>query len=671
MESLKQSRSRERSKATKILNKLKALYQAPDADPDDLAYLIHLSEKQLATLEQVGEELEQFEIQDDSSHASELEEVIFKSKRLLKRLEQPDSSQTHGEKHGKLKLDINLPKYSGDLLAWPEFWELFEAAAHRNSRYSPVEKFVYLRGHLTGEAARAIQGLATTTENYKIAVEILKDRFGRDALRKETLMANLLHLEGVANADDLKSLRHLIDDITANVRALEALGISSDSYGELLLPVLKGKIPESRRLQWARSRIEVGGSGESEFSCFMKFLQNEMKIREESTQVPCMKPKQSNTEGPATPLKSATSTLSTQRIPVPLHQRQPDQPPWPHALGISPHTVPTVQTSTMESQPECERHSDLCDASHTTKSTDHGVIPQRSCYNVMTQPHSHLYQTPDEPRRHSYRFQSVKRTCAPDNDDRSAEEASAEGQELPKPLLNEAECRYQKSNLDEKPLEAHKAQLTETIGDSVIGHATFANAAPSPGEAKDEPHGGEHASGSEETHISEEQIIPDKPAYEDAGERSTDQGLKQPPPEQCSSPSDDSEVALVSDLGTPLEDDPSYASYLPHRGPHRNGKLQTSFESSRRMKGLSTSSESSISTKRPTWVTIRMKKTWMGRQSRNQSPVNQLRASMSSTKRWKRKRWKIPMRMLRRRHFCRAAGGPGRREQSGCHSHAR
>ena len=96
------------------------------------------------------------------------------------------------------------------------------------------------------------------------------------------------------------------------------------------------------------------------------------------------------------------------------------------------------------------------------------------------------------------------------------------------------------------------------------------------------PHSGEHALGSEETHISEEQIIPDKPAYEDAGQGSTDQGLKQPPPEQCGSLSDDSEIALVSDLGTPLEMTPHIASYLPHRGPHRNGKLQTSFESSRK-----------------------------------------------------------------------------------------
>ena len=200
------------------------------------------------------------------------------------------------------------------------------------------------------------------------------------------------------------------------------------------------------------------------------------------------------------------------------------------ALGISPYVVPFLQASTMESQPEC-------DGNQTTKSTEHGVLPQRGCFNIMSQPHSQLYQTPDESRRHSYRCQSVKGTCAPDNDGISAEEASAERQDLPKPILNETEGRYQKSNLDEIPLEAYEAQLTETIGNYVIEHATFANAGRSPGEAKDKPHGGEHASGSEKNQINEEQVIPDKPAYEDAGEGSTDQGLNQPQPERCSSPS--------------------------------------------------------------------------------------------------------------------------------------
>ena len=316
IEGLKQGRSRERSKATKCLTKLKAAYQATDADADELAYQIHLSEKQLQALEQVGEELEQFGVQDDSNHITELEETIFKSKRLLKRLEPSESPQPRVEMHSKFKLDINLPKFSGDLLAWPEFWELYEASVHRNGSYSPVEKFVFLRGHLSGEAARAIQGLATTAATYQIAIDLLKDRFGRDAVRKETLMANLLRLPGVTDADDLKALQRLIDDLNANVRALEALGTPSDNYGELLLPVLKGKIPEAWRLQWARSKSGSSGSQGSEFSNFLKFLNSEMEIREEATQTPCHKPKLNRSEVSATsPAKSATSTLSSQRVP--------------------------------------------------------------------------------------------------------------------------------------------------------------------------------------------------------------------------------------------------------------------------------------------------------------------------------------------------------------------
>ena len=140
---------------------------------------------------------------------------------------------------------------------------------------------------LTGDAVRAIQGLSTTETNYQIAVDILKDRFGNESIRKETLMANLLRLPAVTNADDMEALRRLIDDLTANVRALEALGTSPATYGELLLPVLKGKVvPEVWRLQWARSRGKENVS-KSEFTSFMKYLQEEMKIREEFTQVPC------------------------------------------------------------------------------------------------------------------------------------------------------------------------------------------------------------------------------------------------------------------------------------------------------------------------------------------------------------------------------------------------
>ena len=318
IEALKLSRTRERSKATKSLNKLKALYQASDANPDELAYLIHVNEKQLATLEQLEVELMRFEVHDDSSHISDLEEVIFKSKRLLERLEKKSVAQeSYTKVPRKFKLELNLPKYGGDLLSWPEFWELYTAAVHQNTSYSSIEKFVYLRGHLTGEAARSIQGLATTEENYQIAIDILKDRFGKESIRKEMLMANLLQLQEVTDANDLQSLQCLIDDLVANIRSLEALGTTSANYGELLLPILKSRIPESWRLQWVRFRRMACGSRESEFSLFVRYLQDEIRTRKEASQVSSI-PAEPSSAGifNTVLMRSATGPSSAERSPV-------------------------------------------------------------------------------------------------------------------------------------------------------------------------------------------------------------------------------------------------------------------------------------------------------------------------------------------------------------------
>ena len=88
------------------------------------------------------------------------------------------------------------------------------------------------------------------------AVEALKERFERDDVCRETLMKELLNMPSV-RSNDLKALRSLTDHITAHTRALNSLGVSSDSFSSLLLPIVKEKLPESWRVEWAR-RDPVG-----------------------------------------------------------------------------------------------------------------------------------------------------------------------------------------------------------------------------------------------------------------------------------------------------------------------------------------------------------------------------------------------------------------------------
>ena len=110
------------------------MYQASHADPDELAYLIHLNERQLAVLEQLQDELNRFEVRDDSNHISEMEEAIFKSKWLLERLDMSTvTPQDKTETHENLEVDLHLPQLNGDLSSWPEFWELYKAAIRQNT----------------------------------------------------------------------------------------------------------------------------------------------------------------------------------------------------------------------------------------------------------------------------------------------------------------------------------------------------------------------------------------------------------------------------------------------------------------------------------------------------------------------------------------------------------
>ena len=101
--------------------------------------------------------------------------------------------------------------FSGDKLRWTEFWDSFECAIHTNKKLSDIEKFNYLKSKVSGEAKSAILGLALSKENYKIAVEILKDRFGNTQEVIDLHYYKMINLQQAVNKTC--SLRGLLDNI--------------------------------------------------------------------------------------------------------------------------------------------------------------------------------------------------------------------------------------------------------------------------------------------------------------------------------------------------------------------------------------------------------------------------------------------------------------------------
>ena len=83
----------------------------------------------------------------------------------------------------KVKLPkLELESFSGNYQEWQSFWDTFQSAVDGNTSISPIEKFTYLKSCVTSNAESAIAGLSLTADNYKVAIDILKDRFDKPQL---------------------------------------------------------------------------------------------------------------------------------------------------------------------------------------------------------------------------------------------------------------------------------------------------------------------------------------------------------------------------------------------------------------------------------------------------------------------------------------------------------
>ncbi|KAK4315576.1 hypothetical protein Pmani_013205 [Petrolisthes manimaculis] len=99
-DTLKSERTVARTKATKLVKDLNALWsQKEKADLDDLAYNLSLAENHFTILNSVKGQLHAHVIPDDTHHLSDLDEIIFKSKRLLARLEKAAETRLNAAPH--------------------------------------------------------------------------------------------------------------------------------------------------------------------------------------------------------------------------------------------------------------------------------------------------------------------------------------------------------------------------------------------------------------------------------------------------------------------------------------------------------------------------------------------------------------------------------------------
>ncbi|XP_037298364.1 uncharacterized protein LOC119190485 [Manduca sexta] len=115
---------------------------------------------------------------------------------------------------------LSLPIFEGNILDWHQFWDQFSSNIDKRN-LPDVDKLLYLKSSLTGEAKNTLEGLDATNKNYQIAVTLLKQRYGKESQIIDAHYAALYKIEPAkTSADGRKTL----NEIERHLRVLSSMG---------------------------------------------------------------------------------------------------------------------------------------------------------------------------------------------------------------------------------------------------------------------------------------------------------------------------------------------------------------------------------------------------------------------------------------------------------------
>lgn len=294
----KQERSVLRGVATTMLTTMLNAYEAAlasEREIDDLAFTISEAEECFRQLADLRDELGDLGVEDKSGHLSELKKALFGARRRLSRAEAalaaPAQATTvdgsgAGSSAGSQGLSdranlpkLSLPKFAGQFEDWPSFWDQFRSLVH-DRELPPVDKLIYLKSSLVGEAAASIQQYTTSAANYEPAMAALRKRYGSPQLLIGLFASRLLDMRPVQDGD-LDGFRTLVQGFSNSLRQIKALGaeLSGAALAEgglpdlLLAPMLLKNLPPAAALLWTRAHSQ----DRYDLEALLKFSEEEVQ----------------------------------------------------------------------------------------------------------------------------------------------------------------------------------------------------------------------------------------------------------------------------------------------------------------------------------------------------------------------------------------------------------
>jgi len=191
----------------------------------------------------------------------------------LKELEITGTSEpnVNPEPSVKVKLpQLSIPMFSGHLQDWVTFKDTFLSLVGTSTTIPNIQKFHYLLSAIKGDARKVIQHIPVSEQGFRVAWEILVDRYENERLIINTHIDNIMKLPSMVT-ENTSQLRQIVDTTKCNLEVLKAMNQHTDTWDLMIIYILIHKLDNKTTREW---ELHISNKGLPTLQQLYSFLEH-------------------------------------------------------------------------------------------------------------------------------------------------------------------------------------------------------------------------------------------------------------------------------------------------------------------------------------------------------------------------------------------------------------
>lgn len=225
----------------RTIDEIKIHLNAVNTNPTFLKYKRKQLEEKWSNIGSLSEELAaelETESEDILTEFEHLENVVTDTVIIVNEMLNEGAEKNQE----KIRLPaITVPFFNGGYENWTTFHDIFVSIIHTNKKLSGAEKMQYLKTSLKGEAAKLIQHLSPTNQNYETSWDLICHRYNNQRLILANYLDKFLNLPKL-NDESSKLLRRIHDTTNEIMCAIHNMGIDNTNWGPLVMHIIIQKL---------------------------------------------------------------------------------------------------------------------------------------------------------------------------------------------------------------------------------------------------------------------------------------------------------------------------------------------------------------------------------------------------------------------------------------------